>query len=459
MEVESQSPADKAGLRAGCVVVSAEGMPLRDLIDWRWYASEGEVTISYRDEAGRLAEATLVREPGQDWGIVFDGVIFDRVKECANNCLFCFMRQLPDDARDSLLLRDDDFRLSFLAGTFVTLTNLTRADEKRIVEQQLSPLRVSLHAHDSAVRKELIGRVEARGIEALERLLRAGIEFHAQIVLVPGINDGEVLKDTLEWAYGQQGIIDVGVVPLGYTKHQSAFSKSFQKSESARGVLDLLWPFQERAMGERGSAWVFAADEFYLAAYPDDVLSELPPSSHYGDFELFEDGIGIARAYVDDFEAACEEDLDTQAAEALERAALRIHLIQGEAMRPILEALLAESPLRRQVSALYVKNDYFGGNVDVTGLLCAEDIARAIRAEAQSESLGGAEDGTTQLFAIPRIIFNEDGVTLDGKTFAELRRDADVEGRARVAVVSLNPTDYLYDFIELAQGPSADAAR
>ena len=170
---------------------------MRDLIDWRWLSAEDEITVGYIDLDGEAGEVDLFRDEGEDWGFEFDGVVFDGVKQCRNACIFCFMRQLPDDMRASLTLRDDDFRLSFLAGTFVTFTNLSAEDEARIIEQHISPLRVSLHVSNPEVRRRIIGKHAAHGIEVLDRLLAAGIEFHAQIVLMPDENDGEVLRETL----------------------------------------------------------------------------------------------------------------------------------------------------------------------------------------------------------------------------------------------------------------------
>ena len=208
------SPADDAGFTPGCYVTSVDGQPVRDLIDWRWLASDDEIALGYVDADGEEGICELWREEGEGWGFEFDGVVFDRVRQCRNACSFCFMRQLPDDARSSLTLRDDDFRLSFLCGTFVTFTNLRPEDERRIVEQAISPLRFSLHVADPDIRRTMIGRHAQHGIDALERLLAQGIQVHAQIVLVPGENDGEVLWDTLEWAYARPGILDVCVVPL-----------------------------------------------------------------------------------------------------------------------------------------------------------------------------------------------------------------------------------------------------
>ncbi|BAK44897.1 hypothetical protein EGYY_17610 [Eggerthella sp. YY7918] len=431
------SPADDAGFEPGCFVLSVDGHPVRDLIDWRWLAADDVIDVGYIDLDGETGSVVLEREEGEDWGFSFEGVVFDGVRQCRNACTFCFMRQLPDDMRPSLSLRDDDFRLSFLSGTFVTFTNLRPDDEARIIEQRISPLRVSLHAADPAVRRRMIGKHAQHGIDVLERLLAAGIKFHAQIVLVPGDNDGEVLADTLRWAYERPGIVDVCIVPLGFTKHQSSFDQSFNDPAAARDVIELVAPFQRRAFAERGTAWAFPADEFYRNAYGEHLLAHLPFSEYYGDFAMFEDGVGIVRSFVDDWETADHEGLVIQAAEALAAADVCVHYVAGFAMRDVLTPLVDASPLATRFKPLYVRNDFFGGNVDVTGLLCGTDIIAALaRLDAEDDSC---------IFLIPRVVFNDDGVTLDDMSLEDMENAAGV----RLAVVSCNASDFLREIIDL----------
>ena len=486
--VDPLSPADDAGFAPGCYHTSVDGHPLRDIIDWRWLSADDAIEVGYIDLDGDEGTVLLERDEGESWGFTFEGAVFDRIKLCRNACMFCFMRQLPPHLRPSLSLRDDDFRLSFLSGTFVTLTNLTAADEERVVEQCISPLRVSLHAADAQARRALIGRHAAHGIAALDRLLAAGIEVHAQIVLVPDVNDGAVLADTLAWAYARPGILTVGIVPLGFTRYQRDFDRSFDDPTAARAVLDLVRPFQERALAERGTPWVFAADEFYCNAYGAQVIENLPDTAHYGDFSMFEDGIGIVRSYLDEFAGACapaeggEGALDgvascapaqdepngpvgvaspapapaslaERAAAACRAAGVRVRYVVGEAMQPFLDRLVGESPLAGVLVPLTVRNGFFGGNVDVTGLLCGCDIAAAIAA-ARADAAAGAStaDGALDvpalrdLFVIPRVVLNDDLVTLDDMTVEEIGKAAGVQ----VSVVSCNPLDYLPELIELA---------
>lgn len=428
------SPAWDVGFEPGCCIVSADGFILRDVIDWRWIADGESVTVGYVDLAGDAGEVELWRDPGQDWGIEFDNLVFDGVRQCRNACTFCFMRMLPEGMRPSLYVRDDDYRLSFLVGTFVTLTNVTAADERRIIEQRISPLRVSLQVANPHVRRAMIGKHAAHGLEVLERLLAAGIEFHAQVVLVPDCNDGDVLRDTLAWAYARPGILSVGVVPLGYTRFQNTFEKSFNDREASRAVLSSLAVFQARAQAERGCAWAYAADEFYRNAYGPSLLRELPPASFYGDFSMFEDGVGIIRSTVDDWREAHGAGSIARCAEALRATGTVVYMVVGLAQRDFLDPLVAESCIGDVFVPLYVDNSFFGGNVDVTGLLVGKDISAAARRVSDRA-----------IVAVPRVVLNDEGVTLDDMTLADMEKAA---GRS-LRMVSCSPIWY---FDEIADG-------
>ncbi len=429
--VVEDSPAWEAGFEEGCLLTALDGESIPDIIDWRWRSAGSSIEVGYIDLDGEAGTAVLQREGGEDWGFVFEGTVFDGIRRCRNACTFCFMHQLPGGLRPSLYVRDDDFRLSFLSGTFVTLTNLSAADERRIIEQRISPLHVSLQAADPAVRAKLIGCHAAWGLAALERLLDAGIHCAAQVVLVPGENDGAVLQDTLRWAEGRPGIDSVGIVPLGYTRHQERFSRSFNDAAAARAVLGAIAPFQSRALQRGAGPWVFAADEFYSNAYGDALLENLPDAAFYGDFSLFEDGIGIIRSVVDDWRTDSVRRQAACTAEALRGADRCAWMVSGLAQRHFLDRLLAEAGLADRVRPLYVQNRFFGGNVDVTGLLCGEDIAGALAAAAAADPRG--------LFFIPSIVFNDDGLTLDGWSADGLRQAAGCP----LTVVSLDPTEYL----------------
>lgn len=438
LSVEPDSPAYDAGFEPGCRITSVNGMPIRDILDWRWFSDDDEIVVGYVDLDGEEGEIELDREWDEPWGFEFDGAVFDGVRQCRNACTFCFMRQLPKGMRPSLSLRDDDYRLSFLSGTFVTFTNLADDDIDRILEQRISPLRMSLHAVDADIRGALIGRHADRGLEVAKRLLSEGIELYCQIVLIPGVNDGEVLKDTLSWAYAHPGILDICIVPLGYTDHQSVFTSSFNDPASSKIVLELLEPFQKQALAERGHAWVYAADEFYRNAFGEELIAELPASDFYGDFSMFEDGVGLIRSFIDDWYEMEQKGLDAELASALACTGTKVRYIVGGAMEPWLSRLIADSALKDLLVPFVVENRFFGGNVDVTGLLCGCDIASSVK--ACSENLQGR-----WMFILPAIVFNDDDVTLDDMNVHDIETSAGTS----IMVVSAYPMGFISELLEV----------
>lgn len=393
--VDPGGPASRAAIVAGDVVVSADGVALRDIIDWQWASDGPTVSLCVRSGVPDTTRTVEVpRDLGESWGIEFADAVFDGVRTCANRCAFCFMTQLPKGLRKALYLRDDDFRLSFLQGNFVTLTNLSDSDVERIAEQQLSPLYVSLHAVEPEVREVLVCAAEDRALERFDQLLAEGIQLHAQIVLVPGVNDSTHLERTLAWLAEREGVLSVGVVPLGFTAHQDRFAASFSASDAA-AVIAQITPWQEAFRQRDGISFVYLADEFYLLAGED-----LPSAADYDDFPQYENGIGMVRTFIDEFRA-----LRTEFASALATLprGLSATIISGEMFAPVLSAELdclgvARSPLR----VLPVNNSFFGGNVAVTGLLTSRDILDAMVADAEAD-----------MFLVPDVVANADGLLLD----------------------------------------------
>ena len=406
-EVDPGSPAAQAGLSVGDRLITAEGLTLRDVIDWQWIADDASVDVLYERE-GKRAQVTLERAPGHGWGLAFERPVFDRIRTCRNDCAFCFMSQLPEGLRPSLYLRDDDFRLSFLSGTFITLTNLADADVARIATQRLSPLHVSLHAVTPEVRETLVcAHGEDRALERFDELVAAGIELHVQIVLVPGVDDGDELERTLAWLVERgEGVGSVGVVPLGYTRHQARFTRSYGDPAEAAALLDSLTPWQERMRAERDLTWLQAADEFYLAAG-----RPMPPAEEYDDYPQYENGIGMVRAFEDEWAEALADA--GPGAEGAATAVAPVTLVTGELFAPVLRRLLADAALDGRVRVLPVANAAFGGNVTVAGLLAGADIAAAI-----------ARDGASGSYLVPDLVLNDDGLTLDDMTLPQVAERA-----------------------------------
>lgn len=424
--VEEDSPAWDAGLEPGMRIDSVNGQPLTDLIAWRWEADGDvcELTV-FTPEDGETCSCTLEREPGEDWGIDFTDVLFDGVRTCVNACQFCFMAMLPEGSRSTLMLRDDDYRLSFLQGNFVTLTNVTDEDVERIIRCRLEPMNVSLHAVSPEVRRPLIGRHHQRGIDVLEELLDAGIEIHGQIVLCPGVNDGQELQKTLAWVEERTGITSLALVPLGYTKYSKRFSSSYSDDpELAKAVLATIKPFQERAR-EAGLGTRFQlSDEFYVAAG-----EEVPPAEDYDGYPQYYDGIGMLRSFLD--EASCVltargHDLEC-VRETLAREGASALVLCGEAAEKTIASFLEAWSPEGRIKIRAIRNDYFGGDVNVTGLIVAEDILAQLPA-----------DLSDTVVVLPEIMFNFDKVTLDGVTLADLSAQLEARG-GRIVVTQTSP--------------------
>lgn len=433
--VEPGSPADDAGIEVGMRIDAVGGVPLRDIIDWRWEADGDEAELDvYVPEDDEVYAATLYREPGQDWGIDFTDVLFDGIRTCVNACQFCFMAMLPDDARASLTLRDDDYRLSFLQGNFVTLTNVSDDEVERIIRCRLEPMNVSLHAISPEVRRSLIGRHAQRGIDVLERLLDAGIEVHGQIVLCAGINDGDELRRTLDWVEGHDSFTSLALVPMGYTKYSKRFSASFSEDEEAsRAVVRMLEPYQRRAREQRGMTRFQLSDEFYL-----DARLPIPAAETYDGYPQFYDGIGMLRSFLDDAAEICASrtaDL-VRLSEELRRQGCEALLVCGEAAQGVIATFCAgwadtcglEVPLARPVA---IRNDYYGGDVNVTGLIVSCDLLA---------QLPGDLSGT--VVVLPEVMFNFDHVTLDGDTQGHIVGELERRG-ACVTICQTTPADLL----------------
>ena len=427
--VAPESPADDIGLEPGMRILSVNGKHLTDMIVWEWETDDEEAVIEVFDPRDdTVATATIERYLGEDWGVEFDGAVFDGMRTCVNACLFCFMNMLPKEHRESLSIRDDDYRLSFLQGNFVTLTNMSDAEVEDAIDKLLSPMNVSLHAVSPDVRRHLIGRHAQRGFDVLERFLDAGIEVHAQIVLCPGLNDGDELQRTLTFCEERPGITSLAVVPLGYTKHQDRFTHSYSDDPAAaRAVIEAIRPFQERARATRGATVFQLGDEFYLNA-----CVEPPEAVFYDGYPQYYDGIGMIRSYLDETADILtgESERLTFIRQRLMAAGLTLAALSGEAARDTVAGFI-EAPNGLAGQVIAIRNDYFGGNVDVTGLICAEDVLAQL-----------SQDLTNQLVVLPSIMFNADDLTLDG--FDRTTLTAVLESRgAKVITASTMPHELL----------------
>ncbi len=408
-----------AGLLPGDRILAVNGHPLRDLIDFRFYADGPRATFLVRRGKEEWT-VTLRRPPGRGglptrpWGIEFAQPIFDRVRLCTNRCPFCFLNQLPAGLRPSLYLRDDDYRLSFLYGNFVTLTNLSAKDWERLAEQRLSPLYVSVHATEPELRRLLLGRHDLPDIrEQLARLGRLGIVVHTQVVLCPGVNDGPHLERTVEDLAGLFPTVrSVALVPVGLTRFRRPAQPDLEEAAfplrpytSAEAHALLRWAAsRRRTFRERwGRAFLYPADEFYLLA-----RRPVPSACRYDGFPQVENGVGLVRLLLDDW---------ARLRRRLPREHLhprRLTLACGTLIAPLLSRLAEEfSALRKGLSieVVPVENITFGPTVTVSGLLTGEALRAGLR-KARGEIL-----------FLPRVAFDERGRTLDEVSVEEVERE------------------------------------
>ncbi|MCR5845618.1 MAG: DUF512 domain-containing protein [bacterium] len=414
-EVCPSSAADRQGIRPGMMLISVDGIPIDDILDWYWLSDGIELDAVFEDsESGRF-DMHLTRSADESWGISFSDNVFDGVRTCCNTCIFCFMSMLPKGMRPSLYLRDDDYRLSFLQGNFVTLTNVSDEELERIIAMELSPLHVSLHAIDARAREELMGPNHQRGLDVAEALVEAGIEFHAQIVLCPGINDGEVLGETLQWVLDRPEVLSIGIVPVGYTGFQQRFDSSYELPERAIRVIEQVEGFQRESIERYGYCKIQLADEFYVNAFPDDIVGHLPSADAYDGYSQFYDGLGMLRSFVDDWNALVD-GLDER---KLDQVRTHWVFIAGQAFKCFFDQMLADGPFEGRCTVIGVDNRFFGGNVDVNGLLTGNDVIEALQSLDLSE-LGLAPEACS--IALPAVMFNDEWLTLDDIASADIER-------------------------------------
>lgn len=406
------SIAEEIGLAPGDRVVKANGQPLRDLIDLHRFSAESRLTLEIRKANGERWEVEIEKEEEEGLGFTVASAVFDEVRRCANRCLFCFIDQLPPGLRPALYLKDDDYRLSFCCGNFITLTNLTEEDFRRIRDLRLSPLYISVHAVQPELRAALCKNPRAGEIlPQLQRLAEAGIQMHLQLVLCPGWNDGPVLEETLS-ALGSlaPAVLSIGAVPVGLTKfrQKAAPLRPFTPSE-AKAVLKTICSWQGRFLAEQGTRLVFAADEFYFLAE-----EEIPPAVEYEDFPQVENGIGLTRLLWEEV----EKTIFPAVLPSPRTLLLVTGVLGARALIPVISRLQLVQGL--QVMLCPVRNRFFGPKITVTGLLTGDDISGQVpKAVAKLETVSA----TPVEVVLPSIIFKEGkGETLDGLSLADLER-------------------------------------
>ena len=438
------SPADLVGVRAGDEIVRINGEVPRDIIEWQLAADEADVELDVQRGGLDLA-FSIEKRAGESLGVDVSSAVFDRVRTCDNHCEFCFIYQLPKGMRRSLYLKDDDYRLSFLYGNFTTLTRFTEADLERVITERLSPLHVSIHATDPDVRSQMLKNPRgAMSLRWLRALLDHDITVRGQIVVCPGVNDGAVLADTMAGILDRFPELDsVAVVPLGISKFNGEAAMRLHTVAEAQAVVDIVDDWQDVFQATLGKRMVYAADEYYLMAQ-----RSFPPSERYDGFPMHEDGIGMARTFEAEFFGRADEATGVRrgffaavdappnpaaytglrssapcgpdGSAAATTISLRprrnapIAVLTGELGAPVVAPLI-DALGRDDVRVVAVRNEFFGGNTGVTGLMTGEDVSR---------TLAGQPEGHRYL--LPDVCLSDEGRFLDGLTVADLPRVVEI---------------------------------
>jgi putative radical SAM enzyme (TIGR03279 family) len=424
--VQADSIAAEIGIVAGTELHTVNGRQLADFLDWEFLTADDELVIEAKLPQGEAVVYEIERPEGETLGVELEPPI---IRRCANRCEFCFIEGLPQGLRKPLYVRDDDYRLSFTYGNFATLSNVKERDIARILEYRLSPLYISVHATPWEARKVLLNNPRVPNIvEQLTRLAEGGIQFHCQMVIVPGLNDGEVLEQSVRdlWSFGD-AVLSVAVVPVGLTQFSHLYHGKSMDADAAEALLCAIDRWAERARDERGETWVYGSDELYLLA-----RRPLPGAAYYGDFSQVENGVGAVSA----LRMRVRDGLAT-----LPRLdGRRIGVVTGVSMREIMPELLEEltEATGANFTMIVTENSLFGPTTTTAGLLVGADILRA---------LAGRDD--LDLALIPAESINDNGLFLDEASFIGVREQLTI------------PVYPSYDFVDVLarEGePAASAA-
>lgn len=412
--VIKDSPAFHAGVKENDILISLNGHEIRDVLDYMYYAAEINVSTTV-DRSGRRLTFHIEKSEYDDLGLEFETFLMDKKQSCTNKCIFCFIDQMPPNMRETLYFKDDDSRLSFLQGNYVTLTNLDQKDIDRIIDMRLN-INISVHTTNPELRCTMMhNRFAGVKLKYLKQFADAGIAMNCQIVLCPGINDGDELRRTLtDLGNLMPNIKSAAVVPVGVTKFRDGLYplEKFNK-ETAGQAIDLIESFQAEFLEKYGTRLVFPADEFYITAE-----RELPDGDYYEDYCQYENGIGMLRSLADEFESAMKIADDPTKPRT-------VSIATGAAVYDFLAKLVkkAEEKWNNIKCNVYkIRNDFFGETITVTGLITAQDII----AQLKGKELGDA------------LLISKSMLMRDSDIFLDDLRIPDVE---KALGVSVRPVD------------------
>lgn len=411
IKVEKGSIAEELGIEPGDAILAVNDTPFEDVFDYRYLINDEYIELTVKTRQGDICKAEIEKDYDEDLGIIFESGLMDNAKSCCNKCVFCFIDQLPKGMRETLYFKDDDTRLSFLQGNYVTMTNMKDKDIERIIFYHLSPINISVHTADMELRKKMLGnRFADKVLDIMKRLGEAGITMNLQIVLCPDINDKENLEYSLKVLSGYIPMArSLSIVPVGITAYREGLypMRPFTPEECA-GVIDTVERWQKKLKKEKGTAFVFAADEFYITAG-----RALPPVEAYEDFPQIENGVGMMTLTLDE----AEKRLNALKGDNRKK---HVSVATGEASYNFIKdiALRVEKKFPCVKIEVYcIKNNFFGGYITVSGLLTGTDI---------TEQLTGKELGSCLL--LPKnLLRSGERVLLDDMTVDDIEKALNIK--------------------------------
>ncbi|MBQ9852930.1 MAG: DUF512 domain-containing protein [Ruminiclostridium sp.] len=398
------SPAHGAGVRPGETLTAINGHRIVDVLDYKYYSYDPELELTLQEGESQRS-VSLTKEVGEDLGLEFETYLMDRARSCANKCVFCFVDQLPKGMRDTLYFKDDDARLSFLLGNYITLTNLSKRELQRICDLHISPINISVHATDPEVRKTLLGsRRGGEIMEIMERFAQAGIVMNCQIVACPGLNDGEVLQKSMEeLAALYPQVKSVSVVPVGLTRHREGlYPLEPYTVETASGVVRQVEAFAEDCLDKHGSRIFWCSDEFYIQGG-----LELPDDEYYEEYTQLDNGVGMLRLLSVECNGACfgaPEDI------WVEPFSIATGVAAAPYLREIIDSAAAKCHTELTHQVYPIVNHFFGETVTVAGLITGQDLIAQLK---------GKDLGTRVLIA-QNMLRHGETVFLDDVTLEEV---------------------------------------
>ncbi|MFR4995994.1 MAG: DUF512 domain-containing protein [Clostridium paraputrificum] len=415
-EVLPDSIAEEVGIEVNDVLISINDNIIDDIIDYRFLSADEEIVLQIEKSNGEIWDIEIEKEYGEELGIEFGGGIMDKAKSCSNKCMFCFIDQLPKGMRDTLYFKDDDSRLSFLQGNFVTLTNMKEEDIDRIIRYRISPINISVHTTNPELRVRMLkNRFAGNVLERMQRLSDEGIQMHAQIVCIPDVNDGEELKRTIEDLYKlYPQVNNVAVVPIGITKFREGLEKvnTFTK-EGSKYTIDMVKELQNKFYNEVGEPFVRLSDEFYIVAG-----EEIPDAEFYNGFTQIEDGVGVTRCFRDAIESDLDIlDLNTRGSYTMITGTLAYDEVKSAA-----EKIMKKNP-KIHIDVFKIINNFFGDTITVNGLLTGGDIIEQLKGKIRTPYLFMADN----MFRRGYELAPQDSIMLDDLTINDIEKALDVK--------------------------------